>query len=235
MFRRPQDVLGMFHLVALLIFKSRSTFPTLNSLVLAMHLWTSVTCQLRSKPKPNNRMNTSEYQANETRVRIERSPTIPLSPSKKQASAQLLRPRIDPSQTLQLPFHESQKAETPFVNPLGAQSPIRLTPPHSPISKLPASQRTSQTFVDAAPRPSRSGDDNCKGVWHDGCVKIFEIDAEGEKGEKKRCKQEWRSEEAEPAKKKSRDQSRMIGTPRQRKEGAVCHWGPNMGLRRECT
>ena len=205
----------------------------LNSRILAMQLWTSVASHLRSKSKPSNKMNTSEYQANETRVRIERSSTIALSPSKKQASAQPPRPRIDPAQTLQLPFHESQKAETPFVNPLGAQSPIRLTPPHSPISKLPPSQRTSQSFVDAAARPRRSRDE--KVTWQGGCVKIVAIDAEAEKGEKKRSKKERSDEEVEPAKKKSKDQNRMTWTPRQRKEGVVSHWGPNVGLRRGYT
>ncbi|KAE9374339.1 hypothetical protein N431DRAFT_437783 [Stipitochalara longipes BDJ] len=178
-------------------------------------------------------MNTCEYQPNETRVRIESSPTIPLSPSNKQALSQLPCRRIDHSQTLQLPFHESQKADSPFVNPLGVQSPLAITPPHSPIAKLPASERTSQSFTNAAARPRRAGED--KGTWQDGCVKIIEFDAEGEKGEKKRSKNDWKSDEVEPAKKKSRDHNRMPWAPRQRKEKVSSHWGPNMGLRRGYT
>jgi hypothetical protein len=90
-----------------------------------MHLWTSLTSHFGNKPKPTNtkvinKMNNSEYHSNETRVRIERSQTIPLSPSNERASNPLPRRRVDPSQTLQLPIPESQKAETPFVNPLGA-------------------------------------------------------------------------------------------------------------------
>jgi hypothetical protein len=205
-----------------------------------MHLWTSLTSHFGNKPKPTNtkvinKMNNSEYHSNETRVRIERSQTIPLSPSNERASNPLPRRRVDPSQTLQLPIPESQKAETPFVNPLGAQSPLLLTPPHSPIGaypKLPSSERTSHSFVEAAAKLRRDGEDN--GTWQGGCVKIIAIDAESEKGEKKRSTKEWKSDEVEPAKKKSRDHSRMIWSPRQN-EKVVSHWGPNMGIRRGYT
>jgi hypothetical protein len=182
----------------------------------------------------NNKMNTSEYQANEARVRIERSPSIPISPENKQAPTQFPSHRIDSSQTLQLPFHESQKAETPFVNPLGGECPaISPHSPTSPYAKLPSSERASPSFMEAAAKPRRVGEE--KGIWEDGCVKVIEIDAEGEKGEKKRCKKEWRSDEVEPAKKKSRDHNRVASAPRQRKEKVASHWGPNVGLRRGYT
>jgi hypothetical protein len=212
-----------------------------NHQVLAMHLWTSLTSHLgrNSKPTtatPNNKMNNSEYQLNEARVRIERTPTIPISPSNKQTPTQLPYRPIDPSQTLQLPFHESQKAETPFVNPLGGEFPVLVTPPRSPTSpyaKLPSSERTSPSFTEAAARPRCDGEE--KGTWQDGWVKVVEIDQEGERGEKKRSKKEWRNEEVEPAKKKSRDHNRITWVPRQRKEKVASHWGPNVGLRRGYT
>jgi hypothetical protein len=206
-----------------------------------MQLLTTLSTNLsdNSKPTtstPNNKMNTSEYQANEARVRVERTPSIPLSPAKLPSPTHLPCHRIDPSQTLQLPFHESQKAETPFVNPLGGESTLIATTPRSPTSlyaKLVSSERTSPSFVEAAARPRRAGEE--KETWQDGCVKAIEVDAEGEKGERKRSKKEWRSDEVEPAKKKSRDYNPMAWASRQRKEKVASHQGPNAGLRRGCT
>src|ERR1700761_3115483 len=202
-----------------------------------MQLLTTLSSNLSDNSKPtksasNSKMNTSEYQTNEARVRIERTPSIPLSPTKLQSPTQLSPRRIDPSQTLQLPFHESQKAETPFVNPLGGSPSFTVTTPHSPTSpfaKLPSSERTSPSFIQAAAKPRRAAEE--KDTWQDICVKVVEIDAEGEKGEKKRSKKEWRSDEVEPAKKKSRDYNPVAWAPRPRKEKVAGHWGPNVGLR----
>jgi hypothetical protein len=60
-------------------------------------------------------------------------------------------------------------------------------------------------------------------------VKVVEVEKEGEKGDKKRSKKEWRNEEVQPARKKSRDYSRTAWTPRQRMEKVASHWGPNAG------
>jgi hypothetical protein len=216
----------------------------LNHQDLAMHLWSSLTSYLpgNSKPtttttEPNSKMNPSEYQPNEARIRVERSPTIPISPSNKQAPTQLPYRPIDPSQTLQLPFHESQKAETPFVNPLGGESPVLVTPPHSPASlnaRLPG--RTSPSPAQAAAKPRHVSESESGKGLQDGWVKVIELEKEVEKGEKKRSKKECRSEEgSEPAKKKSRDINQMSWASRQRNEKLGNHWGPNVGLRRGCT
>jgi hypothetical protein len=199
-----------------------------------MHLWTSLTSYLgsNSKPtttRPNSKMNTSEYQPNEARIRIERTPTISISPSNKQTPKQLPYRHIDPSQTLQLPFHESQKAETPFINPLGGESPLLVTPPRSPTSSYASSERTSPSPAQAASKPRLDREE--KGSWKDGWVNVVELQKEGEKVEKKRSKKEWRNEEAEPAKKKSRDYSRITWASRHTKHTASSHWGPNVGFK----
>jgi hypothetical protein len=196
-----------------------------------MHLWTSLTSHLSKNAKPTtatpkDKMNTSVYQENEAKVRVERSPTFPSSQTNSQAPTQLPCRRIDPSQTLQLPFHESLKAETPFVNPLGGESTLLLSPSHSASSsyvKLP-----SPRLAAPSANPSRDGEE--KSTWQDGWVKVVEVEKEGERGDKKRSKKEWRNEEVEPAKKKSRDYSRTSWAPRQRMEKVASHWGPNAGL-----
>jgi hypothetical protein len=206
-----------------------------------MQLLTTLSTNPIDSSKPtisgqNNKMNTSENQVNEARVRIERSPSVPLSPGNPQSPTQVPLHRTDPAQTLQLPFHESQKAETPFVNPLGGDPNLIVTTPRSPTSpypKVPSSERASPSFLQAAAKPRREGGE--KAAWQDICVKVVEIDAEGEKSEKKRSKKEWRSDEAEPAKKKSRDHNQTAWSPRQRKEKTASHWGPNVGLRRGYT
>jgi len=195
-----------------------------------MHLWTSLTSHFGKNSQPStttskDKMNTSIYQQNEARVRVERSPTIPVSQSNSQTPTQLPRRQIDPSQTLQLPFHESLKAETPFVNPLGAESTLLPSSPHSASSsyvKLP-----SPSFEAHSANPSRDREE--KSTWQDGWVKVVEVEKEGEKGDKKRSKKEWRNEEVQPARKKSRDYNRTAWTPRQRMEKVASHWGPNAG------
>jgi len=71
-------------------------------------------------------------------------------------------------------------------------------------------------------------------------VKIVDLEKEPEKekvgGVKKRTKKEWRNEEAEPVRKKSRDHHRGSWDKKQKIEIVGTDWRPEVsGVRRGCT
>jgi len=121
---------------------------------------------------------------------------------------------------------------------------IIITPPSArttPHANLPSSERTPQNLAGAAAKPRQVFEDGEeKGTWQDGWVKIVDLENETEKEKagslKKRCKKEWRNEEAEPAKKKSKDHNTSSWAKKQKMEGLGASWRPEVsGIRRRCT
>jgi hypothetical protein len=207
------------------------------TLFYAMPLWSSITSYLLG----NNSKSTSIILNDQTitpespsklKFQLERTPSIPIMPSQEQEPALLPNRSIDPSQTLQLPFHESQKAETPFINSLG-ECMITKTPPGSTSihAKLPSSKRMSLSLTQA-------GEEG--GTWQDRWVKIVDLEKEMEKQKvgqmKKRSKKEWRNEEVEPVKKKAKDHNRSLWAKTQSTEKVGTNWRPEISsLRRAYT
>lgn len=121
---------------------------------------------------------------------------------------------------------------------------IIITPPSAritPHANLPSSERTSQNLARAAAKPRQVFEDGEeKGTWQDGWVKIVDLEKETEKEKvgsvKKRCKKEWRNEDAEPVKKKSKDHNSGSWVKKQKLEGLGISWRPEVsGVRRGCT
>lgn len=157
--------------------------------------------------------------------RLGRSPSVPTTASKKETPASLAYRPIDPSQTLQLPFHESQKAETPFANPIGG-SVIIMTQSEAP-SKLLSTERTPPSLSAAAAKPRyvpEAGEE--KGTWQDGLVKIVDLEKVGIV--KRRSEKEWMNEEAEPLKKKSKDHNWGSWAKKPKIEKLVTSWRPEI-------
>jgi hypothetical protein len=214
-----------------------------------MQLWSSLASSLftnhsKSSPTTSSDEMIAPESPSESNIQMERTATTPTTPSKTQAPAPLPYRSIDPSQTLQLPFHESQKAETPFINPFGDFTTIssQSATHTSSHTKISSGERTSPILAEAAAKAGCEHeivDD--KSAWQDGWVTIVELEKEMEKESfgplRKRSTKEWRgNEEVGPLRKKSKDHGRSLWPKKSRAEKSVTDWRPEIsGVRRVCT